>query len=72
MNAFETFLLDFAKGAVAVAPEILPIFMANAKGIAILNVSDELIQAAMSQIGTPAGTPTTAAPAVAGTSAMKV
>lgn len=58
MNAFETFLLDFFKAAVATAPSILPIFVHSPNGIAVLNASEEFAGALTQQLAQPPATPT--------------
>jgi hypothetical protein len=62
MNAFETFLLNLGKAAIATAPSALPIFVHSSNGIAIANVSEEFLAAFLSMAqasATPAPTVTT-------------
>jgi hypothetical protein len=56
MNAFEKFLLTFAKAVVVAAPNVAPIFIHSAQGVAIFNVSEALSGALLQQF-TP-GAPT--------------
>ena len=55
MNAFETFLLKL----VTIGAEAAPTFVHSAGGIAILNASEELFAAILSQIQKPPATTTT-------------
>lgn len=50
MNAFETFLLNFAKDVVKVAPEVATVAFHSKNGLIIFNASDDLVGAALSQI----------------------
>ncbi len=58
MNAFERFLLTFAKAAAAAAPYAAPIFVHSSRGVAIFNVS-EAFGSAMLDSFTPPPPPAT-------------
>lgn len=53
MNAFEKFLLNFAKAAAIAAPSVAPIFIHSNQGVLIFNASEALTGAFVSEF-TPA------------------